>query len=257
MAMRGSARAAAILLVVAVVAVALASMAPPGIAGWWIKRQSGGTITLADAQGSLWSGRARVTDPHGRVSVPLTWTVDRASLLQGVLALQFGNAPTDAVRGTLRITRNATELTQVSATVPAAIASLLLPGYIPLSFGGEVTLSSASFRFAGAPQGDATARWTPARVADNQGRALYFGAVTAAISAQDAQVVTTLESRGGDTTLSGNVTMRGPTIVADVSLSPRVAPTPPLLAAIAAFGAVQPDGGVRFRYQGASRGTAR
>ncbi len=252
--MRASTRAAAVLLVAATVVVAAVAMAPAGIAAWWVKRQSGGMITLADAQGSLWSGRARVTDTNGRMSVPLAWTVDRASLLHGVLALQFGNAVTDAIRGTLRITGAKAELTQASATVPAAMASLLLPAYVPLSLGGEVTLASPSFRFADVPQGNAVVRWLRARVADGQGRALDFGAVTATIAAQDAQVVTTLDSQGGDTALAGTVTVRGATIGADLSVSPRTAPAAPLLAFIALFGTAQPDGGVQFHYQGTWRG---
>jgi hypothetical protein len=249
--MRPLLRAVAALVVVLLLGVIVYAAAPAGVAAWCVRHASDGAVLLADAEGSLRDGRARVTDARGRWSVPFVWTLDAGTLWQGALTVHFGASPADPVRGTLRISRAAIFASDVDATVPAAIATLWLPPVIALDIGGEVRLTSPAFQWGDHPQGHATARWSPARVADARAQVLDFGTLSAALDAQDDRLVARITSAGGDTAATGDVRVAGARIDADVILASRTATPSPLLHAIAPFGSAQPDGATRYSYHGA------
>jgi len=170
--MRPLLRAAAALVVVLSLVVIVYAAAPAGVAAWGVRHASDGAVLLADAEGSLRDGRARVTDARGRWSVPVVWALDAGTLWQGALTIYFGASPADSVRGTLRISRAAIFASDVDATVPAAIATLWLPPVIALDIGGDVRLTSPAFQWSDRPQGRATAHWSSLKAPSTRSIAL-------------------------------------------------------------------------------------
>jgi hypothetical protein len=236
---------AVVALVIAAALVAL-SFAPASLASRAVARASGGALALADAEGSLADGRARIVDAAHRVSVPIAWRLDRTALANGTLRVDLGRGAGDPVRGTLRVTRTTLALDDADITVPAALVGAWLPPPLHLTLGGDLHMTTSALRVG--PHGDGTAevRWTPARAADASAQAIDFGTATATIASSGPAVSATLASTGGDTAVGGTLAAneRGASI--DVTLTPRDATPSPLLRAIASLGAPAPGGGTRF-----------
>ena len=251
MAQRVAGRALAALGILLLATVIAILAMPAGVAAWGVTRISDGAIVLADADGMLHSGRGRVTDTAGHWSVAVAWDIDCAKLWRGVLSIRFGATPADAIRGTLDVSRAEVIARNVDATVPAAIAQAWLPPSVALRVGGEIAIVSTEWVLRRQDaRGRATARWSPARIADSRANVIDFGVLSADIDASGEGIAAKLANAGGDTLIAGDIRIRDVSIDADVTVTPRSSAPSPLLAMIAPFGATAAGGGTRFSYHG-------
>ncbi|MEP7063752.1 MAG: type II secretion system protein N [Betaproteobacteria bacterium] len=256
--MRRLTRALAVVGFLVLLAMVAVLAAPASVVAWLVEWQTHGTIRLADTEGSLRSGRARVTDAGGRWSAPVAWTLDAGAWWRGVLTLHLGQSPTDPVRGSIELSRNAIAASGLDVTVPAAIVRAWLPAIVALDLGGDIRISAPSLRVDDRiAQGRVSAVWTPARLVDGAGNVADFGSATVDVDAGDGKVIGRLASVGGDTALAGEMRVDGARVDADITLTPRTATPSALLRNVTVFGSAAPDGGTRFSYHGAWRGARR
>lgn len=246
--------ALALLLALLVIA---SCTAPASIAAWYVDRLGGGAIRLADSEGLLRRGQARITDAGGRWSVPIAWTIDTVGLWRGELELRLGSTPGDALRGRFRLSAGTIEGDDIDVTLPARMVSTWLPPGIALAAGGELTFAAQALRLSEHSEGRAALRWSPARVADAKAQAIDLGIVTAQLVARGERIDATLASQGGDTAITGDVRITAAGLDSDVTLTPRTSPASPLLHALAGFGVPAANGGVRLSYHGPWQAPAR
>ncbi len=225
-------------------------IAPAALAVAWLNDASHGMLQLSDASGTLHDGRGRIGDRAGRWSIPVAWSLDAGMLWRGTLVVHLGSA-TDSVHATLRISRSGVDARDVDVSIPAAVATSMLPPMIALNAGGTVVVTSDALALGEQTQGSAHARWLQARLADAGGNALDFGTVSAELrAADDGSATVTMAGAGGDTALDGSAHLAANRIDADLTLMPRTGAPLPLLQSLAAFGAARPGGGASFAYHG-------
>ena len=86
-------------------------------------------------------------------------------------------------RDAARVARDV-DARDVDVSIPAAVATSMLPPMIALNAGGTVVVTSDAIALGDQARGSARARWSPARLADAGGNALDFGTVSVDGSAQ-------------------------------------------------------------------------
>ncbi len=145
---------------------ALVAMAPAALLDPLLQRASAQRLRLADAHGTLWSGRATVllTDSAGRrpLTWPLRWRFLPGALLQGYLACQI-ELVSGAAAVSIALHHDRIEIRNAEIDAPAAVLGSLLPALAQFEFGGTLHLSIASLVWRGDDLSVAAAlRWREA-----------------------------------------------------------------------------------------------
>jgi general secretion pathway protein N len=125
-----------------------------------------GTLRLAEARGSLWSGAGwiEVRDAHGRAGIArrLSWRVRPVSLLRGRLVADIELEQADR-RFPVTVSLSRVEVGALHVRLPAAALSLGMPRLAPLRLTGEVVLDIAQLSLErGSVRGEATLQWRAA-----------------------------------------------------------------------------------------------
>lgn len=245
------------LMVIGLVVAALALVAALAPATWvasLIATQSKGTMSLTEAQGTLWSGRGTAVLGGGRWAAPVRWTLSPWALLHGRLELALAPQDTAALPAQVSADSHGYALAATSVTLPAAALLGSLQKVLPISLGGDVTLSTPGAALRdGAASGELTLRWQAARLADAAGRALDLGTIATTLRARDGAFAGTLANTGGEAALTGDLVagLAGSSI--DITVVPRTGSPSPLLQTLALFGSQVPGGGTRIRWQSTGR----
>ena len=141
----------------------LIATAPASLIDTGLQQASGGKLSLAEAQGTLWSGTGEIQllDRMQRSGVEksITWQLRPAYLLLGQLRCEVGldNA---AKRFPVTISLAGIELAQADIDLPAAALGLAIPKLAPLGLTGDVLLRVARLSFGrNAIRGNATLQW--------------------------------------------------------------------------------------------------
>jgi general secretion pathway protein N len=147
-------------------AVALIATAPATLADAGLARASEGRLRLAEAQGTLWSGKGQleVRDPGGRTGLAkgLAWRLRPGALFLARLAydVEFDPGPGPFP---VTISRSRIELANADITLPAAALGLGVPKLATLELTGEVQLRVSSLSIErSATRGSATLQWRAA-----------------------------------------------------------------------------------------------
>ncbi len=227
---------------------AAVAMAPAALVASALRHATGGSITLADTHGTLWSGDGRLAIDGSAWSPPVHWNLSAWGLAMGEgkldLALGDGAQPI-----ALTVDSGRFALGPGSFTLPAA--ALLAAAKVPLAVaaGGDVTVTTPGLRIDGRQaEGSLNVDWRGAKLADANGRAMDLGNVALQFAARGRGVAGPVSNTGGDVALTGTLALgeRAPSV--DLTLTPRTSPAPALLSTLQAFGTPAPNGGTRIRY---------
>ncbi len=233
------------------VVVAAALFAPASLIDSRLAAASRGQLRMVSAAGTVWNGSGLVTGESRTWTLPVTWTVDRRSLLRGNVVLTTGDAEgSDAPRGTLAWRSDALTLDQMALRLPAAaLDGVLAPGNV-VALGGQVAVDASHFTWSGsAGSGTASMRWTGARIAVNAGT-LALGTVTVSLTPRDGGLAGRIENVGGDVRIDGDLTL-GPTMSAvNMTLAPLPSTPPAVARALGAIGTPDGTGAVRLQWRG-------
>ena len=147
-------------------AVALVALAPATLIDARLQRMGEGTLRLAEARGSLWSGAGwiEVRDAHGRAGIArrLSWRVLPVSLLRGRLVSDIELEQADR-RFPVTVSLSRVEVGALHVRLPAAALSLGMPRLAPLRLTGEVVVDIAQLSLErGSVRGEATLQWRAA-----------------------------------------------------------------------------------------------
>jgi general secretion pathway protein N len=145
---------------------ALVAFAPATLIDARLQRMGEGTLRLAEARGSLWSGAGwiEVRDAHGRAGIArrLSWRVSPVSLLRGRLVADVELDQADK-RFPVAISLSRLEVGAVHVRLPAAALSLGMPRLAALRLTGDVLVDISRLSLEpGRMQGAATLQWRAA-----------------------------------------------------------------------------------------------
>lgn len=218
-----------LLLLLLLVAMALAILAPAWLLGRGIRERSGGLVELRSASGTIWSGagdvfmRGRTVTDSATALGRIAWRVERIDWAQRALTIAVRQTPASPRPAIITLGADRTGIAG-SALLPAAIA-----GRVPLLAGwtiaGTVVVDSDTLEWTdGAGTGAATALWRNATlVPPDLPGGFALGEVTARIALDGAAVVVSVRNSGGDIELTGDASSRTRTLA--LLLQPRAGAT--------------------------------
>jgi general secretion pathway protein N len=242
-------RAAFILLVLVLLVVAFAVEAPATLLDRRLEQATGGTLRLAEANGTVWSGRGTLADAHGRWRLPLGWRSDPVALLAGRLAVTLVPAATDEPRGRVTIGEQELGATDLELRLPAGVIESAWPGTPAPRFDGRLVVTSPAIRRVGARlDGALDARWDDARVSFG-GLALALGTIDAKARPDGGGTRVALRNRGGDVAIEGELLVQDDGVRLDARLTPAPTLGAPVAMILRSLGTVEPDGRVHVTWQ--------
>jgi len=236
-------------LVVAVallIAIALLWLAPATLVATRIDRATAGTVTLADAEGTIWDGRGSLV--AGGIAVPAAWTLDPWPLVRGELRVTvapIGGEPKAGPRGEITIGEERTALRNVDVTVPAAWLAGAAGSRLPWRPAGNVAVAIRALDWSPPrSQGEVRVAWRDAQVAGaSDGAAIDLGTITTAITASGDRLAGPITNEGGNVAVRGDVAARvGVDVAITATLTPRRADDAALVRTLAAIGTPDGDG---------------
>jgi hypothetical protein len=189
-------------------------LAPASLIAGRVETATGGTLKTRNVEGTLWRGRGVLT--AGDKQLPIAWTVDPQSLLQGELHAHIGSFDgidplphADVIAGREHIV-----LRDVDLTLPLPLLTQTLGGRLAQRLGliadGEVTVRSTQLDWLPpAINGDVEVVWRMARLMLPTNAPLELGDVTAKLSANGQRLTGPLENQGGAMDVRGDVTVNG------------------------------------------------
>jgi len=187
------------IVVIILLVVGIAWIAPASILGWGIERATNGKIVLAETQGTVWdgSGILSVADEDKRYALtpePMVWAVEKLPLLWGQVSgkLGFSNQRTlSAVSETasFRFSSGQMDIRRLSTPVTLSTLLRLVPGIDIFQFGGLLQLDIEQWaQLNDRMQVNASIVWRNARSALSQLDAI--GSYEMRFSAANAPAVT-------------------------------------------------------------------
>jgi hypothetical protein len=231
-------------LVAAVVLFAL-RLAPASLADARIADMTKGTVRLTDVEGTLWNASGIIA--AGATRMPIAWRIDATPLLRGELRLQFVRGYGDSTsmpKGDFAIRRNAVELRDIDATIPAGFIAAAT-GSGPGVAGGDVAINAASVEWTpSAMRGDARIRWLGAWIAvPGSAAPTALGDITATLSGNADRLSGPIANAGGDLAIQGTLTCGAQSgVQLSLVLTPRRADDRNLAQALSMIGAPEGDG---------------
>lgn len=245
----------ALLVAIVVIVVALVALAWQAPAAWLGERMaaaSGNAVVLANAEGTVWSGRGVIASGDGRWRIPVGWHVVPSALLHGELAFAFDPLASDvAPRGTIRLHTHGIAVDGLALRLPAAALETALRSRAPLVLGGDIVVDVPTLVAAGdARSGGMNLRWNQASIAAPGMDAVALGAVTATLVARGSVFAGPIANAGGDVRIAGQVEVQDRGGAVDVTLTPLPSASPAVARALAALGPPAADGSVRYTWRG-------
>jgi len=209
-----------------------------------------GQLRLADAAGTVWSGRGLVTNAQRTWSLPISWKVDPLGIARGdwVVTLQAAEGG-DLPRGDVAVRDATLALDGVAFTLPATAFIGTIAAGNAMAFGGYVAFDAPHMSFRGnGGDGFATARWSGARIAGNAGT-LALGTVTANFAPRNGRLQGRVENRGGDVRIDGEFAWGNTGIEVSATLAALPSTPPAVVRALAALGTPDANGAVRVQWR--------
>lgn len=243
-------RAAFVLLVLALLVAAFAVEAPATLLDRRIEQATGGVVRLADARGTVWSGRGTLADARGRWRIPLGWRSDPVALLTGRLAVTLVPASADEPRGVVTVGEQELGASDLAVRLPAGVFESVWAGNPAPRFDGRLVVTTPSWRRIGTRiDGALDARWENARVSLG-GLSLALGTVDAAARPADSGATrVALRNRGGDVAIDGEAIVQDDGVRLDARLASAPGLAAPLAMIVRSLGTVEPDGRVHVTWQ--------
>jgi len=194
----------------ALLALAVVAFAPAALLASRVSSATGGALTLAEATGPWWNGRATLVARDG-TRLPVGWRIDPGALLAGVVrvGLRPGDDPA-APRGEIEWRDGQLRLSGLALTAPARLAAQAIPfrsGRERIDVDGDLGVATAELSWPPrGTRGDATLRWDRARLAlPDGGPSIALGEVTLRLAATGDRLAGPVANTGGDVALAGTV----------------------------------------------------
>jgi general secretion pathway protein N len=145
----------------------LVVMAPASLLGAQLERFSGGRLSLANTNGTIWSGSGILLFRNDTQFISLgdyAWQIRPAELPSNGLVYEVRHGEgAPPMRARYAVLRQEAELSQWRMVLPAQILAVLSPQLKPYQLHGEVRLATDSLTFsAGGILGRATVDWMQA-----------------------------------------------------------------------------------------------
>lgn len=198
------------LLLLVLVAIALAVLAPAWLLGRGVNARSGGMVELRQTSGTIWNGEAdaiirpRTAGEREIFLGRMAWRVDRIDWAQRALIIALRQTPAGPRPATIALGADHIRFAG-SALLPASIAGniRLLAGW---TFAGDVVVDSDALEWAdGAGTGAASALWRNATlVPPDLPGGFVLGEVTARVALDGAALTVSIRNSGGDIELTGD-----------------------------------------------------
>ncbi len=201
----------------------LIMLAPATLIDVGLQRTTHGTLRLAQAQGTLWSGSGRleIRDPTGQVGVgkPVSWVLQPSSLLRGQLDYQVSIDHATA-SFPVHVSARRIDVSHVDFSLPAAALGLAVPRMAPLGLRGEIVFHITKFMRAGdVVSADAVMMWKDASSALTSVAPL--GTYELRVDGAAGSMNASLRTRSGPLQLTGGGSWRGDA-PSDFSVAARV-----------------------------------
>jgi len=184
---------------------ALGVSAPAALVNTYLNRMTGGQLTLARTEGTLWQGSGVLLLRHGTQFLPLgryAWQVRPATEL-GRISLVVdggGDAPSHLL---ISPWRNEVEVLRGNALLPAQLLAVFAPQLTPYRLSGELLLSSEHFLVTpDSSAGTVTLDWRQATSGLTDIAPL--GDYRVLLLGEEKDLKITLSTLGGKLLLSGN-----------------------------------------------------
>jgi general secretion pathway protein N len=147
-------------------ALGLIATAPASLIDAGLQQASGGSLRLAEARGTLWSGTGQIElrdrTRRSGVAKSIAWQVLPAYLLLGQLRCEVG-LDHAARRFPVTVSLGGIEVADADIDLPAAALGLGVPKLAPLGLTGDMLLHVARLAFGrNAIRGNATLQWRAA-----------------------------------------------------------------------------------------------
>jgi general secretion pathway protein N len=189
----------------------LVVLAPATLLDGGLRHATGGTLRLAQARGTLWSGCGRLEvrnkSGQGGVGKDLCWTLQPRALWRG--RLDFEVAVDHAARRfPVRISASRIEMSNVDFSLPASALGMAIPRIAPLGPRGDLIFHIAKFSGAGDKvSADAVVTWKDASSALTPIAPL--GTYELRLDETAGYLNATLQTRSGPLHLDGGGSWRG------------------------------------------------
>lgn len=186
-------------------AAAVVAFAPAVLVNPALERMSRGTLTLAEAEGTIWHGRG-ILVAGGAGRVPLAWSIDPWPLVHRELRLSLsshaGGAGTP--RGEIAVREHSVIVRNLDVTLPADMLRIAAPR-AGLRAAGEVRVISPSLDSTPAAiRGGVDLYWHDARIESASG-GVDLGTIVAVLVADGERLGGPVANEGGDVEVRGTV----------------------------------------------------
>jgi hypothetical protein len=228
---------------------AAAALAPATLADSQLARASGGALRIADARGTLWRGRGRLTPADAQWQVALHWRLSPLALAQGRVVATLGDAGTPAydASGVAQLEGSRIALDGVTARLPAAVANV--DGSPATVAGGEITLRALRLVATDTTfDGSVSAEWRNARIAAHGQPLVWLGTVTANLSGRGDALSGPVNARGGDVEVEGTLVLRAGRASVDLRVKPHPDAPQPIREALSRLGGADAGGAIALRF---------
>jgi general secretion pathway protein N len=216
-------RALVLVAVVVAFAIVVVVIAPASLASLAVERASHGMLTLAEAEGTLWSGRGTLAAPRS-FRLPLAWSIDPWAFARGELRVHVLPSPAAGAtpRAEIAARRDTLALRDVDVTLPAEVVEGLAPRS-GIRINGDVHLTTPSLDWTPtAFSGGARIDWQDAQFAISVDPGIRLGAVGVALAAAGDRLTGPLTNVGGAYDVNGTLSLAAtgaPDVV--VTMTPR------------------------------------
>jgi general secretion pathway protein N len=233
---------------------AAAAFAPATLLDARLDAATQGQLRLANAEGSTWNGRGRVTDAQRTWSLPVAWKVAPLEFARGGIAVALRDTGQGGdSRGNFAWRDGTLTAEGVAVSVPSAAVSGTLVADNTLALGGTLVLDASHFSWSGSGgDGAAMVRWNGARIASNAGT-ISLGTVTANCTPRDGRVQCKVENRGGDVRIDGEFTWSSVGVDVNAALTALPSAPPAVARALGTLGTPDASGAVRVRWRSGPR----
>jgi hypothetical protein len=201
-------RAFVILAAVIAFVVVVVAIAPASLAGVVLERESKGQLALADAEGTLWRGRATLTAARA-LRLPLAWSIDAWPLLRGELRLRIVPSTTTGSSPRAEITArpDSIALRDLDVMVSADIVTSLAPRS-GVQTTGDIRFSTPSLDWTPTSlDGGARIDWQNARFTVGSDAGIGLGTVTALLTAAGDRMTGPVTNVGGEFDVRGTLSL--------------------------------------------------
>jgi hypothetical protein len=201
-------RALVVVAAIAVLVAAAVAIAPASLVNPSIERASGGNVSLAETDGTVWNGRG-ILAVGNAARIPVAWRLEAWPLLQGEarIALVAPTPAGGAPRAELVVRAGDVSVRAVDATLPAELVAAVA-ARAGVKLAGAVHVTSPALEWTRtAFNGGARLEWADAQFAIANDAAIRLGKVTGELAAAGDRLTGPVTNEGGDFDVRGTVSL--------------------------------------------------